>query len=40
MATDLYGLIWISQRKRNKVQYRPRLRDGRLAETGLIIGPW
>jgi transposase len=37
VATDLTGLVRIMKRKLKKIQYRPELINGCLAETGLII---
>ena len=39
-ATDLDRLVRIVKRKLKKIQYRPDLIDGCLAETGLTIEPW
>jgi transposase len=39
-AAGLAGLVRIVKRKLKKIQYRPRLIDGCLAGTGLIIEPW
>lgn len=39
VATNLIGLERIVKRKLKKIQYRPELIDGCLAETGLIIAP-
>jgi DDE superfamily endonuclease len=39
VATDLTGLTRIVKRKLKKIQFRPHLIDGCLAETGLIIEP-
>jgi transposase len=39
VATNLTGLARIVKRKLKKIQYRPELIDGCLAETGLIITP-
>jgi transposase len=38
-AAGLDGLVRIVKRKLKKIQYRPRLIDGCLAGTGLIIEP-
>jgi transposase len=37
LATDLGGLVRIIKRKLKKIQYRPYLIDGCLAQTGLTI---
>ncbi|MER6946562.1 transposase [Nonomuraea sp. NPDC000554] len=37
VATDLTGLVRIIKRKLKKIQYRPHLIDGCLAQTGLTI---
>jgi hypothetical protein len=39
-AADLDGLVRLVKRKLKKIQYRPRLIDGGLAATGLIMEPW
>jgi hypothetical protein len=39
-AADLDGLVRLVKRKLKKIQYRPRLIDGCLAATGLIMEPW
>jgi transposase len=39
-AADLDGLVRIIKRKLKKIQYRPHLIDGFLADTGLTIEPW
>jgi hypothetical protein len=33
-------LVRVVKRKLKKIQYRPHLLDGCLAETGLVIHPW
>lgn len=37
VAADLRGLVRIVKRKLKKIQFRPDLLDGCLAETGLVI---
>jgi len=37
VVTDLNALVRIVKRKLKKIQYRPHLINGRLAQTGLII---
>lgn len=37
VVTDLHGVVRIIKRKLKKIQYRPHLLDGCLAQTGLII---
>ena len=37
LTTDLGGLVRIIKRKLKKIQYRPYLIDGCLAQTGLTI---
>jgi transposase len=39
-AADLDHLVRVVKRKLKKIQYRPHLLDGCLAETGLVIHPW
>jgi transposase len=39
VATDLGGLVRIVKRRLKKIQFRPHLIDGCLAETGLIVEP-
>ena len=39
-AADVDSLVRIVKRKLKKIQYRPRLIDGCLAGTGLVIEPW
>lgn len=39
-AANLDHLVRDMKRKLKKIQYRPHLIDGCLAETGLIIEPW
>jgi hypothetical protein len=39
-AANVDGLVRIVKRKLKKIQYRPHLLDGCLAQTGLIIEPW
>ena len=39
-AADLDGLVRIIKRKLKKIQYHPRLINGRVAATGLRIEPW
>ncbi|WP_240777975.1 transposase [Nonomuraea basaltis] len=36
-VADLHGLVRIIKRKLKKIQYRPHLLDGCLAQTGLTI---
>jgi hypothetical protein len=40
VSPGLDGLVRIVKRKLKKIQYRPRLVDGCLAATGLILEPW
>lgn len=37
VVADLHGLVRIIKRKLKKIQYRPHLLDGCLAQAGLII---
>lgn len=37
LAADLRGLVRIVERELRKIQFRPELLDGCLAETGLVI---
>ena len=37
VVADLHGLVRIIKRKLKKIQYRPHLIDGCLAQTGLMI---
>lgn len=37
VVADLHGLVRIIKRKLKKIQYRPHLLDGCLAQTGLVI---
>ena len=39
-AADLAGLVRIVKRKLKKIQYRPHLINGCLAETRLTLEPW
>ena len=39
-AADLDGQVRIVKRRLNKLQYRPHLINGCLADTGLSIEPW
>jgi hypothetical protein len=39
VATDLRGLVRIVKRKLKKIQFRPDLLNGCLAETGLALEP-
>jgi transposase len=39
-AADLNSLVRIIKRKLKKIQYRPHLINGCLADTGLVIEPW
>ena len=39
-AANLDHLVRVVKRKLKKIQYRPHLLDGCLAETGLVIHPW
>ena len=39
-AANLNHLVRVVKRKLKKIQYRPHLLDGCLAETGLVIHPW
>ena len=39
-AANLDHLVQVVKRKLKKIQYRPQLLNGCLAETGLIIKPW